>query len=74
MSEPVPARALPQVVSVAKAGGLVSVLDGQERYELDKWTLAKHGAASWPPVYACSSAFATPTEVRAHLRGDPLVA
>uniref|UniRef100_A0A7S3VSM0 Uncharacterized protein n=1 Tax=Dunaliella tertiolecta TaxID=3047 RepID=A0A7S3VSM0_DUNTE len=45
-----------------KAGALVSVSDGQERYMLDKWTLAKHGGASWPPVYSCFSAFATPME------------
>ncbi|KAF5838007.1 hypothetical protein DUNSADRAFT_3598 [Dunaliella salina] len=51
-----------KVVAVNRAGALVSVLDGQEQYMLDKWTLAKHGGASWPPTYSCTSAFATPME------------
>lgn len=51
-----------KVVAATKDGRLVSVFDGTTKYELNKWTLAKHGAASWPPVYGCYYAFNTPEE------------
>lgn len=42
-----------QQVVAAIDGQLVSVYDGETTYRLGKWTYAKHGAASWPPLYAC---------------------
>eukprot|EP00195_Chlamydomonas_chlamydogama_P014328 CAMPEP_0202913864 /NCGR_PEP_ID=MMETSP1392-20130828/61649_1 /ASSEMBLY_ACC=CAM_ASM_000868 /TAXON_ID=225041 /ORGANISM="Chlamydomonas chlamydogama, Strain SAG 11-48b" /LENGTH=302 /DNA_ID=CAMNT_0049605293 /DNA_START=34 /DNA_END=939 /DNA_ORIENTATION=+ len=46
---------------VVAAGGdsLVSVFDGSTKYRLAKWTHTAHGAASWPPVYACFYAYET---------------
>jgi hypothetical protein len=51
-----------QVVA-ASNGALLSVFDGTTEYRLGKWTLAKHGAASWPPLEACFYAYITPSEV-----------
>ena len=51
-----------QVVAV-KGPKLLSVFDGATEYQLGKWTYSRHGAASYPPVYACFYGFATPEEV-----------
>ncbi len=53
---------LSQVVAVV-GHEFVSVFDGATTYTLGEWTLAKHGAASWPPLYACLYAFMLPQQV-----------
>jgi hypothetical protein len=45
-------------------GKLLSVYDGKTEYTLSKWTVAKHGAASWVPIYACFYVYQDPLEVR----------
>lgn len=49
-------------VVAASDGALLSVFDGTTEYRLGKWTLAKHGAASWPPLQACFYAYISPSE------------
>lgn len=46
-------------VAAAVGGRILSVFDGETEYELGRWTLTKHGAASWPPVHACFYCFPT---------------
>ena len=55
----------PQVVA-ASGDKLLSIYDGTTTYALGKWTLAKQGAASRPPLFSCLYAFATPREVCRH--------
>jgi hypothetical protein len=50
-------------------GKLLSVFDGKTEYTLSKWTVAKHGAASWVPIYACYYVYQDPMEVR---RGEDI--
>ncbi|GFR40007.1 hypothetical protein Agub_g542 [Astrephomene gubernaculifera] len=42
------------VVGASVRGELVSLHDDQQlKYAIGRWTHSKHGACSWPPMYAC---------------------
>jgi len=42
-----------KLVALLPDGSMVSIFDGKTTYNIGKWMENRHGAASWPPLYAC---------------------